>query len=171
MRTGKKYHVIVGLMVLAFMNAFIFAPHATAQTSATNTFTDIPVTGTIGEETFTGTLDIQSFRTGSEGLVALGRLTIPGTLSNQRVELPVTFPPSTICEILSLSLGPLDLNLLGLVIELDEVNLDITAEPGPGNLLGNLLCAVAGLLDGGFSLNLVADLLNVIVDILNDLGL
>ena len=172
MRAGKKYHVIVGLMVLVFMNAFIFAPHATAQTSATNTFTDIPVAGTVDGNAITGgTLDIQSFRTASGGLVALGRLTIPGTaINNQRVQLPVTIAQST-CEILSLSLGPLDLDLLGLVIELDEVNLDITAEPGPGNLLGNLLCAVAGLLDGGFSLNLVADLLNVIVDILNDLGL
>ena len=45
-------------------------------------------------------------------------------------------------------LGPLDLNLLGLEVHLDPVVLDIVAQPGPGNLLGNLLCAVAGLLDG-----------------------
>jgi hypothetical protein len=31
----------------------------------------------------------------------------------------------------------------------DPIVVDIRAEPGPGNLLGNLLCAVAGLLDGG----------------------
>ena len=57
------------------------------------------------------------------------------------------------CDILNLSLGPIDLNLLGLQVELDDcdggpVTLDITAEPGPGNLLGNLLCSLAGLLDG-----------------------
>ena len=51
------------------------------------------------------------------------------------------------CDILHLNLGPLDLDLLGLVIHLDEVVLDIVAESGAGNLLGNLLCAVAGLLD------------------------
>ena len=45
------------------------------------------------------------------------------------------------CQILDLRLGPLDLNLLGLVVHLDMVHLNITAEPGPGNLLGNLLCA------------------------------
>ena len=48
---------------------------------------------------------------------------------------------------MNLSLGPLDLNLLGLVVHLDEVDLTIDAESGSGNLLGNLLCAVAGLLE------------------------
>src|SRR3954447_13811078 len=51
------------------------------------------------------------------------------------------------CQILNLVLGPLHLNLLGLVIDLNQVILNITAQPGDGNLLGNLLCAVAGLLD------------------------
>ena len=49
---------------------------------------------------------------------------------------------------LNLVLGPLDLNLLGLEVHLDKVVLDIIAVTGAGNLLGNLLCAVAGLLDG-----------------------
>jgi hypothetical protein len=51
--------------------------------------------------------------------------------------------------ILNLVFGPLDLNLLGLQVHLDRVVLNITAQPGAGNLLGNLLCAVAGLLNGG----------------------
>ena len=45
-------------------------------------------------------------------------------------------------------LGPLDLNLLGLKVHLNRVVLNIEADPGAGALLGNLLCAVAGLLDG-----------------------
>ena len=53
------------------------------------------------------------------------------------------------CDILNLVLGPLDLNILGLEVHLDQVVLDIVATTGAGNLLGNLLCAVAGLLDGG----------------------
>src|SRR5215203_2301492 len=52
------------------------------------------------------------------------------------------------CDILNLVLGPLDLNLLGLEVHLKQVVLDIVAVAGAGNLLGNLLCAVAGLLDG-----------------------
>jgi hypothetical protein len=56
------------------------------------------------------------------------------------------------CDILNLALGPLDLNLLGLGVHLDNcangpVTVDVTAEPGPGNLLGNLLCGLTGLLD------------------------
>ena len=52
-----------------------------------------------------------------------------------------------VCDILTLDLGPLHLDVLGLVIDLDEVHLNITAQRGPGNLLGNLLCALVGLLD------------------------
>lgn len=63
------------------------------------------------------------------------------------------------CDILNLDLGPLDLNVLGLEVQLSDVQLDITAVPGAGNLLGNLLCSVAGLLDGS-GLNGLANLLN-----------
>jgi hypothetical protein len=71
------------------------------------------------------------------------------------------------CRILNLTLGPLNLNLLGLVVQLNQVHLTITAVPGAGNLLGNLLCAVAGLLNGGGALNgilsQIAALLNSIL--------
>jgi hypothetical protein len=78
------------------------------------------------------------------------------------------------CDILHLNLGPLDLDLLGLVVHLDKVVLDIVAQSGAGNLLGNLLCAVAGLLDpaGGLGglLGQLSGLLNQILGILNGLG-
>ncbi len=77
------------------------------------------------------------------------------------------------CDILHLNLGPLDLNLLGLVVHLDKVVLDIVAQSGAGALLGNLLCAVAGLLDGpglGGLLGQLSGLLNQILGILNGLG-
>jgi hypothetical protein len=61
------------------------------------------------------------------------------------------------CNILHLVLGPLNLNLLGLKVHLNRVVLDITAQSGPGNLLGNLLCAVAHLLD-----NTSPSLLNIL---------
>ena len=70
------------------------------------------------------------------------------------------------CDILSLDLGPLTLDVLGLVVVLQPVVLDIVAVPGAGNLLGNLLCAVAGLLDGG---GLIAGLLAQIADLLNQI--
>jgi hypothetical protein len=74
------------------------------------------------------------------------------------------------CDILNLVLGPLDLNILGLRIQLNRVVLDITAVPGAGNLLGNLLCAVVGLLDGSPLAGLLGQLrtlLNQILGLLN----
>lgn len=74
------------------------------------------------------------------------------------------------CDILNLVLGPLDLNLLGLEVHLKRVVLDIVAVTGAGNLLGNLLCAVAGLLDGSALSNVqllrLANLLNRILNLL-----
>ncbi|UAL28915.1 hypothetical protein K8W59_13985 [Nocardioides rotundus] len=69
------------------------------------------------------------------------------------------------CDVLKLRLGPLDLDVLGLKINLNRVVLDIVAQSGAGKLLGNLLCAVAGLLDGGLSglLGRITDLLNQIL--------
>jgi hypothetical protein len=63
------------------------------------------------------------------------------------------------CDVVNLDLGPLNLNVLGLVIDLNQIQLDITAVPGAGNLVGNLLCGVAGLLDGNGTSGL-ANLLN-----------
>ncbi|MHA6513462.1 hypothetical protein [Tessaracoccus sp. Z1128] len=74
------------------------------------------------------------------------------------------------CTVLDLDLGPLHLDVLGLVVDLNEVELDITGVTGAGNLLGNLVCAVAGLLDnnGGGALNGISALLN---RLLSGLGL
>ena len=69
------------------------------------------------------------------------------------------------CDILNLVLGPLDLNLLGLEIHLDTVVLDIIANPA-GGLLGQLLCAVANLLNGGPLGGLLAQLTALLEDIL-----
>ena len=63
------------------------------------------------------------------------------------------------CDILNLVLGPLHLDVLGLVIDLNQVVLNITGATGAGNLLGNLLCAITGLLDGT-GINGLATLLN-----------
>jgi len=72
------------------------------------------------------------------------------------------------CDVLHLVLAPLDLDLLGLVVHLDRVVLDIVAKSGAGNLLGNLLCAVTGLLDGGLQglLGRLTNLLNQILGVL-----
>lgn len=79
---------------------------------------------------------------------------------------PTANPPAT-CPILHLDIAPIDITILGLEIKTSEIVLDIIAIPGPGNLLGNLLCLVAGLLDPGGALtnalNQIAALLNQIL--------
>ena len=77
------------------------------------------------------------------------------------ITTPVTgLLPGASCQILDLSIQPIDLDLLGLVVHTDTIHLNITAVPGAGNLLGNLLCAVAGLLDGPSPLSAITNLLN-----------
>ena len=56
------------------------------------------------------------------------------------------------CPILDLQLGPITLNLLGLVAETSPICLEITAFEG-GGLLGDLLCGIANLLNQGLTLN------------------
>jgi len=90
--------------------------------------------------------------------------TVIGTVTDVLVRLPLT--ASGTCDILHLELGPLDLDLLGLVVHLDKIVLDIDAESGPGNLLGNLLCGIAGLLDSNATLSAVARLLNQLIGLL-----
>ncbi|MFC6837146.1 hypothetical protein [Halomarina ordinaria] len=68
-------------------------------------------------------------------------------------------------SVLDLDLDGLDLDLLGLEVHLDDVNLDVEAVEAEGNLVGNLLSAVAHLLDGGLQ-----DLLNGLLNPLEGLG-
>jgi hypothetical protein len=156
---------------LALMAMVAITPTAFAATSTTAPAT-APVTaqisGTVaGGGTFTGTLTNIVFSNVNGVLTATGNLSgtltnslgqTIGTVSNVLVSLTATATGT--CPILNLTLGPLDLNLLGLMVHLNQVVLTITAQSGPGNLLGNLLCAVAHLLDSNGSTTALANLLN-----------
>ena len=74
------------------------------------------------------------------------------------------------CDVLFLDLGPLHLDLLGLTVDLAQVILDVNAVTGPGNLLGNLLCALLGLLDVTALLTAITQLLELINNILAGLN-
>lgn len=138
--------------------------------------TTATVTGTLADGTgaVAGTFDVTRFTVADGQLQAVGTFT--GTVTDaagqvvsgtQQITVPVDLAQSSgSCQILDLVLGPLDLDLLGLQVSLDTVHLNITAQQGPGNLLGNLLCAVAGLLDGPTGLNAV---LQQIAALLNQL--
>ena len=181
---------IVGLLAGAGAGA------ANAQT-ITNEFGTLTVSKVTGEArngaTFAGRYNVKRFVTTDTGKTkAVG--TLKGVVKKKNgdtdrvtkkgVRMTVRPAQSTVsaatggavttqavgCEILDLVLGPLDLDLLGLQVHLDQVHLNVTAVPGAGELLGNLLCAVAGLLDSSQLGNLgtvLTNLLNAILGLLN----
>ncbi len=118
---------------------------------------------------FRGKYAIQRYVVRNNKVYAVG--TLKGTLKGRHltrydVKMPAKLkgPPATganaaatgSCTVLQLQLGPIDLNLLGLRVQLFggtnpstplPVTLLITAVPGNGNLLGNLLCNLTGALN------------------------
>ena len=170
------------------------SPAERRQPGAAATTAPVPVHGVAEDGTvFDGTFELKRFDDHQGVLYAVGRL--EGELGDRAVhknvrlpvngatnELPVQdimqphglaapqqVPTPGACDILTLNLGPLDLDILGLRVALNEVNLLIEAIPGAGNLLGNLLCAVTGLLNGGGLGGLLSNLLGAVTDLLNGL--
>lgn len=152
-------------MMMASTGAFAATPVAPPPHLPTGYVQGSDTLGNVLSAVFT----VQSFANQGNQLVAQGVLngtitSATGTVTqvtNQSATLPVSGVTAS-CPILSLTLGPLNLNILGLQITLNQVVLNIVAIPGSGNLLGNLLCAVANLLNGtnltGLLDTLVADL-------------
>lgn len=150
----------------------------------------VPVSGVAtGVGNLTGTFAISRFAVQNGQLNALGTLTATVTDSSgaivktfvTQVAMPVAnatgpqgvAPAAALaagsCDILSLVLGPLHLDLLGLTIDLNQVVLDIAATAGAGNLLGNLLCSITGLLDAGALGQQLVNLLNQLIGVLGGL--
>ena len=165
-KAGPKLASAAGTLTSTVSGSFTDA--AGALGSVTGSFTPTKFTNKQGQVLATGTLT--STLTDSLG-VDLG--TVQKTVS-MPVQLPETAAANKdaaaliTCDVLNLVLGPLHLDLLGLVVDLNRVVLDIVAQSGAGNLLGNLLCAITNLLNGGLNLPLgfIADLLNQILAIL-----
>ena len=154
-----------------------------AKTPLTKT---VALTGTKG---FKGTYTIDRFATKGGKLVTYG--TLKGTMrkagktkrvSKKNVVMPAAATgagPATgakaaqvpdipgACQVLNLVLGPINLNLLGLVVRTNQINVRIDAVPGAGNLLGNLLCAVTNLLNPTGALGQLTGALNQVAAALN----
>jgi hypothetical protein len=164
--------ILTLISVVGLLTAPAVAAAPPAQPAATD-LNDLPVTGTLADGgTFTGLLDITSLEVVDGVLTASGTLTGTATQGTTVTEISQTFTDvalsvvdtgGAVCDILQLDIGPIDLDLLGLVVNLSPISLNVDAVPGAGNLLGNLLCAVAGLLDGPSPLsNLVNNLLAIL---------
>ncbi|HUR10219.1 MAG TPA: hypothetical protein VM012_02550 [Flavitalea sp.] len=138
----KATFLAVAITVVGFLSSSALS-NAKAQATS---FTDIAVTlvDQAGNE-ISGTLDVTKFVKQGQDITALARLTAAGV--TRTVKVPITINQAS-CTILDLNIGAIDLNLLGLRVQLAPVDLLITAEPA-GGLLGVLLCAVANLLNLG----------------------
>lgn len=167
------------LIAAVLVVGLVCAPAANAARPSTGMTAPLPIigqtcttstgaVGTVSAATFT----VTSFTSSAGQLLANGVATVtcltaagPVTQTQTLTGVPVTGTSGS-CRVLDLTLGPLHLDLLGLVVDLNQVHLQITAQSGPGNLLGNLLCGVANALNGGASSNVLASLLNQILAIL-----
>jgi|SRR6476660_4905219 hypothetical protein len=173
-RLTRMLTLALSVAMIALFGAVGTASTATAAPGQSNTKT-VAVTGKgPNGAKFDGLFAIADFATGSSptGAVANGLLT--GTLTqpgergagqsggqsvSQNIAMPVAALQAT-CQVLNLTLGPLDLNLLGLQVHLDVVHLTINADPA-GGLLGQLLCSLAGGIGG--PVGTIIDLLNQIL--------
>ena len=173
----------LGAFLTAVCAALLLVPVAAGAKSTptsipATSFSNIPISGTAHNgKPFTGHFSADRFVTRNGTTYAIGTLT--GRVGNRHVRrsdvtIPVTVDrtgqagTAATCPILHLVLGPLNLNLLGLKVHLNRVVLDITAVSGPGNLLGNLLCGVANLLNQPPLLSQeTTGLLNILQQVLN----
>lgn len=150
-------------LVLAVLGSWIVAPIGASAQDATgvNSGTlkvdkSTVFDGNKKAGTFTGTVSDLTFDTKSGKLLVSGVL--DGTVSkdsggkeqikNLKFDKIVSTANATnSCKILTLDIGRIKLDVLGLVVDIAPIDIDVSAVPGPGNLLGNLLCALVGLLD------------------------
>ena len=187
--------IVAGLMAPFTVGSAQPRP-AVAATTATHShrFTNVPIRGTTATGgTFVGTLDVRRFGVFNGAMKAVGTLDgkvlnssgkVVGKVLDRGVRVPVasingtstgthqassgTLQASS-CTILRLVLGPIHLNLLGLHVDTNRIVINISAEPCPGNLLGNLLCAIAHLLDRTNVQGILARLLTVVTRFVNGL--
>jgi hypothetical protein len=149
------------------------AESADARPNQSGLLTNLEFTGTVADgefagETVEGLLTITELGLNEDGeLVATGTALVGGVLTAFTDLLVNLTGDQQSCRILFLEIpGGIFLDVLGLVVDIQPIELEIRAERGPGNLLGNLLCAVVGLLDGGGPLAAIGNLLNQINNLL-----
>jgi hypothetical protein len=188
-----KLRLMFFAVLIALASAFVFAPFsATAAPKKTRLLKNVPVSGALADGgTFTGKVSITEFGYDqATGLTVSGVLNGTATAANgtttenisqtfNDVHASLTSASSSAaagfqiqasCQILVLDIGAIHLDLLGLVVDLAPINLDITAVSGANNLLGNLLCAVTGLLDpNGFLIDLIGTLTQLL-DLLSQIN-
>ena len=139
--------------------------------SGTLTATKITIDQTTRQLTMTGILNGTATTASGEVVNVVNQtFTAPVSLNEPGIPVGLVRPAAQAsCGILNLVLGPLHLDLLGLVVDLNQVVLNVAAMTGAGNLLGNLLCALTGLLDIPGAIAAISHILDSINAILSGL--
>jgi hypothetical protein len=146
-----------------------------------------------GTSAVTGTFAIQRFaRTTDDAVAAVGTVTLTitdaSTTSTRTIITQAAMPvarsteiatpapaptaststgPTTACETVRLVLDAIDIAPMGVAVEIERVNVDVTALPGVGERLPTLLCEVANQISGTTA---PADLVNTLNSLLDMLG-
>jgi hypothetical protein len=178
----------IGLvMLLSFAGVVATAQPATAAMR-------MPVAGTFaGGGQFTGVISINRFEQQSNNIVAIGFVSgvltrgshALGTAVTGEVTWPVTVssaaaaatqtastvaPAQADCPVLSVALGPANVNLLGFQVSLGAVTLDLAGTSGTP--LGDLVCQISAVLgDVAAVVKLLNSLLSSLTGLLGGLGL
>lgn len=180
------------VLMFALISAFALAPLTAAAAPKESKFLkNLRVTGALADGgTFKGKVTITEFGYDAvEGLTISGFLqgtatsaagveteveqtfsNVGATLSEASAASGSAIQPAAVCDILFLDIGPIFLDLLGLQIDLSEIVLDIDAVSGAGNLLGNLLCGIVGLLDPATGLLTFLQNLGQLLDLLGQIN-
>jgi|SoiMethySBSTD1v2_1073268.scaffolds.fasta_scaffold953854_2 hypothetical protein len=175
---------LAALMVCAVSLGAAGTASAAQQPAETPLTKTVNVTGSKG---FKGTYAIKRFTTRNGKMYAVG--TLQGTVrkngKTKRVKPSTVRMPASLagagsgakasqvppipgaCTILNLSIAPINLNLLGLSVRTNQIDLRIDAVPGAGNLLGNLLCGITGILNPTGALGQLTGALNQLTAALN----
>jgi hypothetical protein len=184
------------LVAVACVSALIIPVAASAQTPSSGvpvtSLAYVPISGVAkNHKKFNGHFAVDKFVARNGKTFAVGTLT--GRLGQRRIDrsnvaIPAKVANSSVpgiarsaasCPVVHLVLGPVNLNLLGVVVTLgggslanQPIVLDVTAVSGTGNLLGNLVCGVSNLLNGtgltGLTSGLTAGLLNLVNTLLSN---
>jgi hypothetical protein len=190
----RKVGLALAVVCASLLVVPVAAGAATPTRQSVKSLSSIRISGVArNHKQFTGRFNVDRFVTRSNGKTyAVGTLT--GKLGKRQfTRSNVAFPvhlvgnspaadraaPRAIpagCTIVHLVISPIQLNVLGLVVTLGggananrPIVLDITAVPGSGNLLGNLLCNVANLLNPPSAAGTrLAGLLNLFNTLLNN---
>lgn len=147
----------VGLALAAALTLAV--PDAYAQRRAAQPMNVVPIT--------VASVTPQAGQLVANVLIGSHSVPVPLTMAARPAPAGAGVQAAATCPILDLSLGPINLSLLGLNVDTSPICLVITAQQG-GGLLGDLLCGIANLLNQGTPLaDILAGLTQTQLDTLN----